>query len=422
MKQDNICETCNTCEFANSSKKPDAADLSPALYHAVYVHIPFCLQKCLYCDFASYAGYGEDAMRFYAEAVCREIRLQSRQPLPAAFALPVNKSATVYFGGGTPSLMPLAALEQIAEELRRCGFWRQPAEATVEVNPGTADFAKLQGLREIGFDRVSIGVQSLNEGELRKIGRVHTARQAQQALEWAQQAGFERVSADIIYGLPGQSAASLYTTLEALTASGIGHISAYSLIVEEDTPLERLLAQGVLQLPEEEETDAMYDMVQQFLAERGFERYEISNYARSGQYSRHNDVYWRYLPYAAFGAAACAFCGSARRTAAADVREYIKKAGQNGGNALASLYSIEKLTPETALGEFMFMGLRRSGGADLTAARQRFSVDVLARFGAQLAPWLKNGYVIYDAANNFLRLTERGMAAGNRIFEIFVKA
>ena len=400
----------------------NAATLSPwREYQGVYVHFPFCRQKCLYCDFPSYAGFSVEEMRAYARALCREIELQAAGAFPKSFALPVSSRASVYFGGGTPSLLPADALAAVVNALQRCGFWRQPAEATIEVNPGTADLAKLQALRALGFDRVSIGVQSLNDGELRAVGRIHTAAQALQALAWARQAGFSRVSADIIYGLPGQSLSSLRATLERLLAAGLRHISAYSLIVEEDTPLERLLAQGELQLPQEDESDAMYELVQSFFTRHGFVRYEISNYARDGQSSLHNDVYWRYLPYAAFGAAACAFNGSARRQAAASVHTYMEGiAAWDEGGAHEALYNIEELTPAQQLGEFMFMGLRRRGGADLAAAQERFGVDVLRQFSRELEPLLAQGLAVCDAGSWSLRLTERGMAVGNRVFEIFV--
>lgn len=402
----------------------NAAGLPPwREYQGVYVHFPFCRQKCLYCDFPSYAGFGAEELRAYVRALCREIELQAAGAFPQGFALPVSPRASIYFGGGTPSLLPVDALAAVVNTLKRCGFWRRPAEATVEANPGTVDLAKLQALRALGFDRISIGVQSLNDGELRAVGRVHTAAQALQALDWVRQAGFSRVSADIIYGLPGQTLNSLRFTLERLLAAGLSHISAYSLIVEEGTPLERLLEQGALQLPQEDENDAMYELVQRFFARRGFVRYEISNYARDGQSSRHNDVYWRYLPYAAFGAAACAFNGSARRQADAAVRSYMQgvAAWESGGTAEA-LYNVEELTPAQQLGEFMFMGLRRRGGADLAAARERFGVDVLQKFSRELEPLLAAGVAVYDAGSGCLRLTERGMAVGNRVFEIFVTA
>lgn len=385
-------------------------------YQAVYVHVPFCVQKCLYCDFASYAGFDAAQKERYAQAVVREITARREE---AAF---MAETASLYFGGGTPSTLPLDCLAQLVRALKEYGFWRESCEATIEVNPGTADLEKLIALRKLGFDRISFGVQSLHDSELKTIGRIHSAQQALEALALAQQAGFERISADLIYGLPGQTLASLRATLERLTATGLEHISVYGLIVEEGTPLAQLVDSGKMQLPDEDEAADMYDLVQSFLHEAGFARYEISNYAKNVQYSRHNTVYWQYHPYVAFGAAACGFDGSARRTAAAGVEEYCSQAEQLTENnwRKSSLYELEALDNDMQLEEFMFMGLRRSVGADLAEARARFGVDVMQRFGAELEEFLAGGFAEYDAQAQRLRLTERGMAVGNQIFDVFV--
>ena len=415
-------------------------------YQAIYIHIPFCKQKCLYCDFASYACFGEREMQAYTDALCHEIEVRAEE------AAKVASAATVYFGGGTPSVLPIDCLERIVAALKSFGFWNTPAEATIEVNPGTAYLVKLQSLRGAGFDRISFGVQSLQDDELRAIGRIHSASQALEAIDLAKQAGFERISCDLIYGLPGQTMASLKDTLLRLIATGIEHISVYGLILEEGTPLEHLVSSGKVSLPDDDTSADMYELVQQVLKERGFERYEISNYAKNGQYSRHNTVYWQYHPYIAFGAAACGFDvnddalndvrktyyanasqarGSAnhertmayRRTAISTVPEYIAEA-----NALTTtnwrtskLYAIEELTPAQQLEEFMFMGLRRAQGADLAEAQTRFGVDVWQRYQGQLQPLVEQGYLYYDVAKQRLALTAKGMEIGNQIFGIFVE-
>lgn len=375
---------------------------------ATYIHTPFCVQKCLYCDFASYACRDRQVMERYAEAVCKEIATGG------AVKLPINPHATIYFGGGTPSTLPLECIARIVKALKEYKFWQQPAEATIEVNPGTADLDKLKALRTLGFDRISFGVQSLNDSELRTIGRIHSAQEALQAIAWAKEAGFDRISADLIYGLPGQTLASLRQTLEQLVATGIEHLSVYGLIVEEGTPLATLLNEGKLILPDEDVAADMYELVQQFLREQGFERYEISNYAKGEQYSKHNLVYWKYQPYAAFGAAACGFDGSARYTAASDVEAYI--------NAQLSsfIYDTEQLSEAELLGEFMFMGLRKTSGANLREARERFGVDVMERFAGEMEPFFQKGMLAYDSEAEVLRLTESGMELGNFVFEIFV--
>ena len=373
-----------------------------------YVHIPFCRQKCLYCDFNSYAGFGADVMAEYAAAVCREIAMRKSE-------LPVNENASIYFGGGTPSLLHVEQTAQIVSALKKYGYWQNPREASIEANPGTVDLKKLQALHKLGFDRISFGVQSLNDAELKTIGRMHNATEALEAIELAKQAGFKRINADVIYALPGQTLASLQNTLEQLVATGIEHLSVYGLIVEDGTPLQKLVEAGKIILPDEDEAADMYEFVQEFLAVQGFERYEISNYARGGAYSRHNLVYWHYYPYAAFGTGACGFNGSARFTAKANVTEYI-----NAVNSGADLYDTENLTPAIQFEEFMFMGLRKKSGINLMEAKERFDVDVMAKYGAALHPFAAKGLVQMDERTGTLRLTQAGMEVGNQIFEIFV--
>ena len=387
-------------------------------YQAIYVHIPFCKQKCLYCDFASYACFGEREMRTYTDALCHEIEVRAEE------ASNVASGATIYFGGGTPSVLPTDCLEGIVSTLKSCGFWQKPAEATIEVNPGTADVNKLKRLREAGFDRISFGVQSLQDEELRTIGRIHNAEEALIAIDMARTAGFRRISCDLIYGLPGQSLASLKDTICRLTKTGIEHMSVYGLIVEEGTPLESLVNSGRMVLPDEDIAADMYELVQRLLAEAGFERYEISNYAKNGQYSRHNTVYWQYHPYIAFGAAACGMEKALRRTAASTVPEYIAAAQAltSANWRTSELYTSESLTIQQQLEEFMFMGLRRAAGADLAEARARFGVDVWQRYGLQLEPIIKKGLARYDGDKQRLWLTPKGMEIGNQIFAIFVDA
>ena len=355
-------------------------------------------------------------MRTYTDALCHEIEVRAEEASNVAFG------ATIYFGGGTPSVLPTDCLERIVSTLKSCGFWQKPAEATIEVNPGTADVNKLKRLREAGFDRISFGVQSLQDKELRAIGRIHNAEEALIAIDMARTAGFRRISCDLIYGLPGQSLASLKDTICRLTKTGIEHMSVYGLIVEEGTPLERLVTSGQMVLPDEDIAADMYELVQRLLAEAGFERYEISNYAKNGQYSRHNTVYWQYHPYIAFGAAACGMEKALRRTAASTVPEYIAAAQAltSANWRTSELYTSESLTLQQQLEEFMFMGLRRAAGADLAEAKERFGVDVWQRYQEKLAPYFSQGLVHYDAQTQRLRLTEKGMELGNQIFTIFI--
>ncbi len=368
----------------------------------IYIHIPFCMQKCLYCDFASFAGKS-GLMHQYALALANEIRSRAGE-------MPISERATVFFGGGTPSLLPIDDLKMIINALKETGLWRAPAEVTMEMNPGMVDFDKLCQYQEMGIDRVSFGVQSLNDKELKTIGRLHTASEALQAIEQASKAGFERISADLIYGLPTQTLATFKDTLAAIVASAISHLSVYGLTVEEETPLATLLANGSLVLPSEEEAEMMYDHTISYLEERGLHRYEISNFARTGQESLHNLVYWHYLPYYGFGSAACSYDGKRRMTNAEDIESYIRGAAP----------TIEQLPSRTSLAEFMFLGLRTSEGIDLSVAKDRFGVDVMAMFGQKIEKYINREMLSFDSAENNLKLTKLGMKFGNEIFELFL--
>lgn len=368
----------------------------------IYIHIPFCLQKCLYCDFASFAGKNE-LMHQYALAVCSEIKKRGGE-------MAVSKQATVYFGGGTPSLLPVADIAMLVNALKAEGLWRQPAEVTMEMNPGTVDFDRLRQYRELGIERVSFGVQTLIDEELSIIGRMHTASEALQAIELAAQAGFKRISADLIYGLPNQTLQTFDYTLAAAVKSGVTHLSVYGLTVEEGTPLASKLEDGSLVLPSEEESEGMYEHTLSYLESQGFGRYEISNFARAGQESLHNLIYWRYLPYFGFGSAACSFDGKKRMTNVAGIEDYISGLSP----------TMEVLSDRTSLAEFMFLGLRTSEGIDLSLAKERFGADVMAMFGPEINRFIGKGMLSLDLNGNSLKLTKLGMKFGNEIFELFL--
>ena len=368
----------------------------------IYIHIPFCLQKCLYCDFASFAGKNE-LMHQYALALCGEIKRRAGE-------MAVSEQATIYFGGGTPSLLPVADIAMLVNALKAEGLWRQPAEVTMEVNPGTVDLERLCQYRELGIDRVSFGVQTLIDEELRIIGRMHTASEALRAIEITAQAGFKRISADLIYGLPTQTLQTFDYTLAAAVKSGVTHLSVYGLTVEEGTPLASKLEDGSLVLPSEEESEGMYEHTLSYLESQGFSRYEISNFAHAGQESLHNLIYWRYLPYFGFGSAACSFDGKKRTTNVAGIEDYISGLSP----------TMEVLSARTSLAEFMFLGLRTSEGIDLSLAKERFGADVMAMFGAEINRYIGKGMLSLDSNGNSLKLTKLGMKFGNEIFELFL--
>lgn len=370
-------------------------------YQAVYVHIPFCVHKCAYCDFASYQIYNDQIMTDYARRLVEEISAWTP-------ALPVSPTATVYFGGGTPSVLPLDDLEKVVTALKKRRFWQQPAEATLEANPGTVDLAKLRFYRQLGFDRLSLGIQSFQPAELTAMGRIHTAEEAEEAIAQAREAGFRRISGDLIYGYPGQTLDSVQQSLERLLKTGVDHVSVYGLTVEEGTLLAKQLREGETALPSEDENGAMYDFLMEALPQAGYQRYEISNFARPGQASRHNQVYWHYDPYLAFGAAACRFDGKIRETNPRNLQAYLQGASPER----------EILTSEDRRAELVFMNLRTAKGLSLQEFAQRTGEDFFHIYKEGFAHCREQGWIVREGDR--VRLTEQGMRYGNLAFEEFL--
>ena len=370
-------------------------------YQALYVHIPFCVHKCAYCDFASYQIYNDHIMTDYARRLVEEISAWTP-------ALPVSPTATVYFGGGTPSVLPLEDLAAIVTALKERGFWQHPVEATLEANPGTVDRERLRFYRQLGFDRLSLGIQSFQPGELAAMGRIHTAEQAEEAIALAREAGFRRISGDLIYGYPGQTVETVRDSLERLLDTGVDHVSVYGLTVEEGTLLAKQVREGKALLPSEDASGTMYDFLMEALPQAGYHRYEISNFARPGQESRHNQVYWHYDPYMAFGAAACRFDGKIRETNPRNLQAYLQGAPPER----------EILTCEDHRAELVFMNLRTVKGLSLEEFTQRTGEDFFHIYEEGFTYCRKQGWITREG--NRIRLTEQGMRYGNLAFEEFL--
>ena len=372
----------------------------------VYVHIPFCRRKCFYCDFPSYAGE-ERWMSRYREALCREIAAQGCR------CLQEGAVRTVYIGGGTPTALladdRLAGICAGRESLQRTGA----EERTVEVNPGTVDGQLLERLREAGVNRLSFGVQSFSDALLSAIGRIHTAREAEDAVRMAQKADF-RVSLDLMYGLPGQTLADLKDSVARAAALGIGHISAYGLAVEDGTPFARMEEAGQLHLPTDDECGDMYDYITAELPRLGYRRYEISNYAKAGEESRHNLAYWQDVPYIGLGAAAHSYWHGRRMENEQDLRRYI--ACIEGG--LSPAREEEPCSRENHIEEFAFLALRTADGLAKGRFRSTFGCDVHEVYGEVIARLQAAGLV--EETVESIRLTAQGMKFGNRVFEAFL--
>ncbi len=368
----------------------------------LYVHFAHCRRKCDYCDFNSVVADPAARAR-YLQALGAEI---ARAPALAA--------GTVYFGGGTPTLLRPAELgATLAAAAERFDI-ASDAEITLEANPGTVTRASLRALRRAGFNRLSLGVQSLADAELRLLGRIHTAAQARRAVAEAREAGFDNLSLDLMRGLPGQRLADWQRTVEAAVALAPDHISAYGLTLEPGTPLAAKVAAGELPPPVGEAAATWVTWTVTTLRRAGYARYEISNYARPGHQCRHNLNYWLNGDYVGLGAGAWSYLGGERRRNAVDPATYADWA--LGGTTL--VVERERLDPQSALGETLMLGLRLTAGLEYTALSVRFGVDVPRLHGALIQRLIAGGLLVADARR--LRLTPRGMLVQSAVAAEFL--
>ncbi|MDZ4278106.1 MAG: radical SAM family heme chaperone HemW [Dehalococcoidia bacterium] len=387
---------------------------------SLYVHIPFCTAKCGYCDFNSYAGH-EHMVPAYAQVLVHEALLWRG---PAA-GRPV---ATVFFGGGTPSLVPLDGLEIIMRGLGEAFAVAPDAEVTLEANPGSLDEAYLRGLLALGFNRLSVGVQSFHDDELRALDRLHTADDARAAFRAARAAGFANVNLDLIFGLPEQPMERWQQSVEGALTLEPEHLSLYALTVEEGTPLARDVARGRTPAPDPDAQADQYEWTQGRLAQAGYDQYEISNWARPGYRCRHNLTYWECREYLGLGAGAHSYFGGVRFAGAAApgqfmslVEESWREAEKDGGRTtMRHVVSGETITPELAMADVLILGLRLVEGVSLAGFRARFGVDATSAFGDRLADPTRDGLV--EIADGSLRLTERGRLLGNDVFAALLPA
>ena len=376
----------------------------------LYVHIPFCVRKCQYCDFLS-APYDDRTKERYVQALCKEIK--DYQEFTKEYYL-----ETIYFGGGTPSVLNVEWLEQILNTIKQSFIVdMEKAEVTVEVNPATVTREKLEVYRTLGVNRLSIGVQSSNEQELQLLGRLHTFEQAKECVQWAREAGFTNLSVDVMSALPNQTLEDYKETIEKLIALQPEHISSYSLIVEEKTPFYELYGEGKEkenELPDEETDRAMYAYTKERLQEAGFERYEISNYAKKGFESRHNSSYWTGQEYIGVGLGASSLFTNARYHNETDLTTYMEdmEADQDVRR------EIERLVEAEQMEEFMILGLRRMCGVSRTAFQNRFGKPMEIVYGSALQKLKKQGLITIE--NDIVALTELGIDVSNQVFVEFV--
>ena len=368
---------------------------------AAYLHVPFCRTKCLYCDFNTFAGK-ERLIGEYVAALSGEIA--GRAP-EGAGAL-----QSVFFGGGTPSLLPLGAVRRLQEGLRRSYGIAPGAEVTLEANPGTFGPRYLEGLLAAGVTRLSLGVQSLDDETLRRLARTHNAAGAAAAVHLARAAGVPSVNLDLIYGLPWQTLASWGDGLDRALETGPDHISLYALMVEEGTPLATLVARGRWAVPDDDAVADMYEAALPRLAAAGFEHYEVSNWARPGHASRHNLVYWRNEAYLGFGAGAHSYVAGRRFWNVKPVEGYIRRRAKRESVVAGS----ETLPPEARLGETAVLALRlRHEGIDFERFGARFGVDPLRQWRAVFEELAGTGLIEVDDRRAVL--TDAGLLVSNEI-------
>lgn len=375
----------------------------------LYFHIPFCIKKCYYCDFLS-APAGEETKKRYQEALLEEVLRKS-----SAFS--GFQVVSIFIGGGTPSLMEPEQIARLLDAVRKHYDLAAQAEITIEVNPGTVTPEGLACYRAAGINRLSIGLQSAKDEELKRIGRIHNYGQFCQVYEAARAVGFANINVDVMSALPEQTLEDYLWTLEQVTGlmPAPEHISAYSLIVEEGTPIYDWKEEGHLQLPSEDCERKMYEETERILNQKGYRRYEISNYAKPGFACRHNCGYWQRVDYAGFGIGAASLINNVRYSNGRDLQEYLLQPGE-------IVCERQALSVEEQMEETMFLGLRLTQGVLEKGFEKTFGKTLENVYGEVIEKNVKDGLLAYAAEgqDKYLRLTEKGLDLSNYVMAQFL--
>jgi oxygen-independent coproporphyrinogen-3 oxidase len=411
--------------------------------YSLYIHIPFCTHRCAYCDFNTYAGQ-EDLIPAYVDALCKEIEFTRRDG-----QLPVPTVHTIFFGGGTPSLLSPPQFDSIFKNIRAAFTLTPDCEITIEANPGTVSYENLLKLRETGINRISYGVQSANAFELRMLERAHNFLDVIEAVTSARKAGFNNLNLDLIYGIPEQTIQTWQATVNRILDLHPEHISAYALTLEHGTPFGRWSSKGLLPLPDPDLAADMYEWLGETLEANGYGQYEISNWAMtesrrqnaesnssfilhpSSFQCRHNLQYWRGLPYLAFGAGAHGYANGYRYSNVLRIKTYIERITNYQLSNLQfplspATVNHHKQTPKDDMSEFMMTGLRLTQeGVSMQEFQTRFGQSMQDVFGKEIDELVKLGLLekqtseVYETSE-VLRLTHRGRLLGNHVFMRFV--
>ena len=394
----------------------------------LYVHIPFCARKCAYCDFLSFSG--NDRMQWeYTEKLLKEIEVRSS-------GTGEYQVISVFFGGGTPSVLKPEYMVLLLQSLKEHFSILPEAEISMEVNPGTVTLEGLSSYKKAGVNRISIGLQSADDQELKNLGRIHTYDEFLKSYERVRKTGFDNVNVDLISAIPGQTVESWKNTLKKVTMLKPEHISAYSLIVEEGTPFyerygshvedteddltkaERHQIMALPPLPDEDAERTMYYMTQDFLKEQGYERYEISNYAKKGYECRHNIGYWTGISYLGLGLGASSYLDGCRFHNTSDFKEYITtNLDQEGENKILTR-DFERLTIEDRMEEYMFLGLRLTSGISAYGFISNFGQNIRSVYGKVLDSMNELG--LMELKDGYYRLTPRGIDVSNYVMSQFL--
>ncbi len=393
-------------------------------YVSLYVHIPFCAVKCKYCDFLSFDGESYGTMLRYVDSLCQEIKLYA--PIAGDYIV-----RSIFIGGGTPSLLDEGLITNIMAFIRKTFTLDSDVEISIEANPGTLRHQKLNGYKSAGINRISIGLQSADDEMLKKMGRLHNYDQFVASFKAARRAGFNNINVDIMSGLPGQTIHSYVDTLSRVLEFGPEHISAYSLSIEPGTPFANDPA--ILEsLPPEMIDRRMYEITKKLLAAHGYDRYEISNYARAGYECKHNMVYWTGGEYIGFGIGAASYFQGKRFSNKRDIFQYIELMEETGEkfvemDNMEILYNDtarklrENVTPvyiDARMEEFMFLGLRMMCGISREDFEERFNKDIYEVYGPVLNKYIDMGYMA--AIDDRIILTDMGIDVSNTILAEFI--
>lgn len=375
----------------------------------IYIHIPFCVRKCAYCDFLSGPG-NKEKMDKYVATLLTEIRGVPKSDVPLSL---FDEVTSVFFGGGTPSILEAEKIAEILNVLKENFNVARDAEITIEANPGTVTKEKLETYRSAGVNRISFGLQSTNNEELKLLGRIHTYEEFVESYQLARECGFDNINVDLISAIPRQTVESWEKSLKQIIELEPEHVSAYSLIIEEGTPFSKMYGEGTKgekELPTEEDERMMYQRTEELLAEAGYHRYEISNYAKNGRECKHNLGYWERKDYLGIGLGAASLINNERFKNTDDIECYI--------NEVQNLFQIReekvRLTETEQMEEFIFLGLRKMQGISIKQFEMTFGKTLESCYGEKIKKMEQEQLVVRE--NGFLRLTHKGIDISNYVF------